>query len=289
LYGSGPFIHGGINKPDQNQTEFIFTWTYQLKDENSDHDIETMCEDFLKEFEKGEYGFGAYTLMNLMVEKQGFSLVVGFQQAFDFDQFKQEAIATPQWATVESLFTETFTQIAGSADVIQRIAKSSDMQYEGMANDCLYGCEGFYGVTGGDGSPLNMKLLWGLVPLLDFTSAGYTAYRWCELNYCYIDIENPANGWFAVAGTQATIGTLGLTFWTLSYVFGDPVLVAYVLFHVIAELLLLPGIAAADYFAPATDFEVEATYWSYFVASFNVLISVIVNGAYVLGADISDL
>jgi len=59
---------------------------------------------------------------------------------------------------------------------------------------------------------------------------------------------------------------------------------------VIMELLLIPGIVAADYFSPAApDFEVEATYFSYAVSGLNVLISVIVNGAFVFGGDITDL
>jgi len=56
-------------------------------------------------------------------------------------------------------------------------------------------------VTGNITEPLNLKVLWGLVPLLDYSSAAYNTYRWCDLNYCYIDIENPANGWFSVIGT----------------------------------------------------------------------------------------
>ena len=78
-------------------------------------------------------------------------------------------------------------------------------------------------------------------------------------------------------------------FWTASFIWGDAVLVIYILFHVIVELLLIPGIIVADYFAPATDFEVEATYWSYAVTGINTFISIIVNGAYVLGNDITAL
>lgn len=152
----------------------------------------------------------------------------------------------------------------------------------------LYGGEGFFEVTNGNTFPLNLKLAWVVVPLLDLSSAAFTTYRWTSLGFTEKSIDNRAIPWYAVAAVQSLLGFLGLIFWAASFVINDMVLVLYVLFHVIFEVLLLPAIAFADYWAMDTTMP-EATYVAYGVATFNILISVIINGIYIVGFDITDL
>lgn len=226
-------------------------------------------------------------MMNIQVNDEGFNVIAGLLTAFDYDLYLQALNDTKSSEVLAADYTVSYRSVV--ANDASELSEKGTVLYNGAPNLDLYGGEGFYEVTNGNTFPLSLKFVWAVVPLLDLSSAAFTIYRWVNLGYTEKSLENRALPWYFVAGVQSVLGLFGLIFWAGSYIFGDMVLVLYVLFHVIFEVLLLPCIAFADYWAMAPYDHPEATYWAYLVTTFNILISIVINGVYIIGFDINDL
>lgn len=288
MFAQGPYLSGQINHSSIDSDEVVSIIQYVFKEVPEDeYAISTLADELLAEFKEGEWLAGGMSMMNIQVNAEGFNLIAGLVSPFDYDLYLQALNATKTNEVLANETTVSFRSIVGNE--ASDLAESGTVLYNGAPNLDLYGGEGFFMVTNSNTFPLSLKFVWAVVPLLDLSSAAFTAFRWIDLGYVEFTPDNRAIPWYGVAGIQTILGLFGLVFWAGSFIFGDMVLVLYVLFHVIFELLLLPCIAFADYWASDPDTYPEATYWAYGVTTFNILLSIIVNGVYIIGFDINDL
>lgn len=181
-------------------------------------------------------------------------------------------------------FEVIYSQWVGSQADVEFLADFGDELYYGTPVFDLYGGQGIYAIVNEDHIPANLKLLYIIVPILDYAAALWNGVVW----------EDTSDPWIYVIIGQVTVGSLALFFYLVTWAvygfgdLGDKILAIYTLFHTLFEIALIPAIAWAD----TQDWKPESSEsrnFSYIVAGINIFIGIIINSLTVIGFDLDDL
>lgn len=140
----------------------------------------------------------------------GFSMSFGFASGFGFDLFidaLNDFSEVKEWNKLDVIFSQW---IGGQADV-EFLALPGEEQYHGIPSFGLYGGNNQFAILNYEEEdlPLNLKLAYGLVPLLDIAAATWNLIVW----------EDTSDMWLVVWFLQYSIGLLALIVYGIAWAF----------------------------------------------------------------------